>query len=114
MDRYEIPDLKNKIKVINTLIDRSNTKMKTFVELNKHTRFLDASAIQKMSHSYAVNIDGIRMSLNALDRTADVYGASSDTVYELVKRHDRLLIVTTDRLRIILRDLEDILNNLDV
>ena len=42
-------------------------------------------------------------------RAVEVYGTSSDKVYELVKRHDRILIITTDGLRIILCNLEDIL-----
>ena len=49
MDMYEIPDLKNKIKIINTLIDRSNKKMDAFKELNKHVKYLNTANMQKMS-----------------------------------------------------------------
>ena len=109
MDRYEIPDLKNKIKIINTLIDRSNKKMDAFKELNKHVKYLNTANMQKMSQSYELNIDNIRVSLNVMARAVEVYGTSSDKVYELVKRHDRILIITTDGLRMILCNLEDIL-----
>ena len=66
-----------------------------------------------MTHSYELNIDNIKMSLSAMTRAIEVYGTSSEKVYELVKRHDRILIVTTDGLRIILCNLEDILNEID-
>ena len=113
LDRYALPDLMSKIKVVRTLIQRSNERMNDFIELNKHVKFISASDAQKLKHSYELNIDNIQMSLNAVQRSIETYGVSSAHVYELIKRRDRMMVITGDGLRFVQHKLKIILDEID-
>ena len=113
LDRYALSDLTSKIKVVRTLMQRSNEGMNAFIALNEHVKFISVGDAQKLKHSYELNIDNIQMSLNAVQRSIETYGVSSERVYELIKRRDRMMIITGDGLRFIQFKLQLILDELD-
>ena len=94
-------------------MQRSNEGMNAFIALNEHVKFISVGDAQKLKHSYELNIDNIQMSLNAVQRSIETYGVSSERVYELIKRRDRMMIITGDGLRFIQFKLQLILDELD-
>ena len=58
-------------------------------------------------------IDNIQMSLNSIHRSVQTYGVNSDRVYELIKRRDRMMIITGDGLRIVISQLKRLLDECD-
>lgn len=111
LDRYERPDILTKIKVINVLMGRCDEKMNIFVELNKHVKFISDDKAKALTHSYKLNTDRIRMSLNSLTRAIDLYGIKSERVYSLVKRYDRVIVLSSDGLSGILLTLNNTLTD---
>lgn len=98
LDRYEKPDVLSKIRVIDVLMYRCDEKIRIFMDLNKHVKFVSDDKAMELLHSYKLNTDHIRMSLRSLTRAIDLYGIKSERVYTLVKRYDRLIVLASDGL----------------
>ena len=111
LDRYDTPEITPKIKIINGLIDRCDEKMTIFMELNKHIKFMSELKAEMLLHTYKLNIYHIRMSLNALTRAMSLYGAKSDKVYTLIKRYDRIIVLSSDGLSGVLVTLNKVLED---
>ena len=110
MDRYDYPDIRTKIRVINRLIDRADEKMKLFIDLNVYMKFLTPIKARGVYDTYKFKVDIIRMTLRALGICISTYGTKSDKVHAIVRRYDRIMIVSIDGLRNIRDELQDILN----
>ena len=109
MDRYDYPDIRTKIRVIDRLMDRADEKMKIFIDLNVYMKFVTPIKAKGIYDTYKFKVDSIRMTLSALGRCISTYGAKSDKVHAIVRRYDRIMIVSIDGLRSLRDELQDIL-----
>ena len=109
MDRYDYPDIRTKIRVIDRLMDRADEKMKIFIDLNVYMKFVTPIKAKGIYDTYKFKVDSIRMTLSALGRCISTYGANSDKVHAIVRRYDRIMIVSIDGLRSLRDELQDIL-----
>lgn len=103
IDRYDYPDIQTKIRVISRLIERTTEKMKIFIDVNAY------KSTRGVYSTYKLNVDSINMTLGALNRGITLYGAKSDKVKTLVRRYDRIMVVSIDGLRSLRNELQVIL-----
>lgn len=103
IDIYDYPDIQTKIRVISRLIERTTEKMKIFIDVNAY------KSTRGVYSTYKLNVDSINMTLGALNRGITLYGAKSDKVKTLVRRYDRIMVVSIDGLRSLRNELQVIL-----
>lgn len=109
IDRYDYPDIQTKIRVISRLIERTTEKMKIFIDVNAYIKFMTPIKAHGVYSTYKLNVDSINMTLGALNRGITLYGAKSDKVKTLVRRYDRIMVVSIDGLRSLRNELQVIL-----
>jgi hypothetical protein len=83
--------------------------MKIFIDVNAYIKFMTPIKAHGVYSTYKLNVDSINMTLGALNRGITLYGAKSDKVKMLVRRYDRIMVVSIDGLRSLRNELQVIL-----
>ena len=109
IDRYDCPDIQTKIRFISRLIERTTEKMKMFINMNAYIKFMTPIKAHGVYNTYKLNVDSVNMTSGALNRGITLYGAKSDKVKMLVRRYDRIMVVSIDGLRSLRNELQVIL-----
>lgn len=110
MSRYDKPRVERKIRIICASINSTTEKVDAFMALNEYVKFIPLQKAHGLYNTYKLNVDRINMTMGALKRAISFYGVKSEKVTNLVKRYDRIMVVSIDGLRCLLKVLNDILD----